>query len=98
MRRLFRQRRMFGYLLRELRTPTLLGLALFSFVLLMNHFFLVAGQAISKNLSAELTLQMFLVGLPPLLVLTIPMSTLLGCLIGLGRLSSDDLWHLIAMQ
>lgn len=93
---MLRPRRIFRYVLRELATPSLLSLAFFTFLLLMNHFFFVASQAISKNLPAGLTLQMFLVGIPLLLVLTIPMSVLLGSLIGLGRMCADQEW--IALQ
>jgi LPS export ABC transporter permease LptG/LPS export ABC transporter permease LptF len=89
-------RRLTRYVLAELAVPTLLGLSLYTFVLLMNAFFLVARLAISKNLSWELTLQLFLFKVPEILVLTVPMATLLGTLIGLGRLSSDQEW--VAMQ
>ena len=30
----------------------------------MNHFFLVAEKALSKNLGPELTLRLFMVGIP----------------------------------
>ncbi len=84
------------YLMQELMTPTLLGLLLYTFVLLMNHFFLVAEQALSKNLGADVTFRLFVVGIPKLLVLSIPMAVLLGTLIGLGRLSADREW--LALQ
>jgi lipopolysaccharide export LptBFGC system permease protein LptF len=93
---MFGSRRWNLYVLRELMTPTLLGLLLYTFVLLMNHFFLVAEKALAKNLSPELTLQLFMAGIPKLLVLSIPMSVLLGTLIGLGRLSADREW--VALQ
>jgi LPS export ABC transporter permease LptG/LPS export ABC transporter permease LptF len=88
--------RIHRYVLSELIPPTLLGLVLYLFVLLMNHFFLVAEKALSKRLGWDLTLQMFAVGIPRLLVLAIPMSVLLGVLIAVGRLSSDHEW--VAMQ
>lgn len=93
---MFRSRRIDGYVLRELATPTFLGLLLYTFALLMNHFFLVAEQALSKGLSAELTSRLFLIGIPPLLVLALPMAVLLGTLIALGRLSADHEW--VALQ
>ena len=76
--------------------PTLLGLVLYTFVLLMNHFFLVAEKALSKNLGAELTFRLFIVGIPKILVMSIPMAVLLGTLIALGRLSGDHEW--VALQ
>jgi LPS export ABC transporter permease LptG/LPS export ABC transporter permease LptF len=84
------------YMMRELAMPTLLGLLLYTFVLLMNHFFLVAEKALSKNLGAELTLRLFMVGIPKLLVMSIPMAVLLGTLIALGRFSADHEW--VALQ
>lgn len=97
-RRLFARpaRRLHGYLLGELVLPTLLGLALYTFTLLMNEFFLVARQAVSRNLGWDVILQMFAFQIPKVLVLTIPMATLLGTLIATGRLSSDHEW--VAMQ
>jgi LPS export ABC transporter permease LptG/LPS export ABC transporter permease LptF len=84
------------YVLRELSTPTLLGLLLWTFFLMMNHFFVVAEKSLSKNLGWELTLRLFLTGVPNLLVLAIPMAVLLGSLIGVGRLSADHEW--VALQ
>ena len=93
---IFSHRRFTFYMLRQLATPVFLGLFLYTFVLLMNHFFLIAEKALSKNLSFDLTLRLFLVGIPKLLVLSIPMAVLLGTLIGLGRLSADHEW--VALQ
>ncbi len=89
---MFKSRRINGYIVRELFGPTVLGLSVYTFFLLMNHFFLVAEKAISKNLGTELTLKLFLLGIPELLVLSIPMSVLLGTLIAVGRLSADHEW------
>ena len=74
-------KRITRYVFFELVPPTMLGLFLYTFVLLMNHFFLVAEKALSKNLGADLTLRLFLVGIPELTVLSIPMSVLLGVMI-----------------
>ena len=52
------------YVLGQLLTPTLLGLTLYAFVLLMNHFFLVAEKSLSKNLGLELTVRLFMTGVP----------------------------------
>jgi len=71
----------------------ILGLVLWTFVLLMNHFFFVAERALAKNLGLDVTARLFLVGLPAILVLTIPMAVLLGALIAIGRLSADHEWE-----
>ncbi len=93
---MLRPRRLDGYVLRELAGPTFLGLLLYTFALLMNHFFIVAEKSLSKGLSLDLTLRMFLVGIPNVLVLALPMAVLLGTLIALGRLSADHEW--VALQ
>ena len=88
-----RLKRTARYVGAELRPPMLLGLLLWTFVLLMNHFFFVAERALAKNLGLDVTARLFLVGLPSILVLTIPMAVLLGSLIAIGRLSSDHEWE-----
>jgi len=84
------------YVTSELFTPTLLGLSLYTFVLLMNHFFFVAEKALSKSLGVDLTVRLFLTGVPAILVLSIPMAVLLGSLTAVGRISADQEW--VALQ
>ena len=84
------------YIFAELVPPSFLALFVWTFFLLMNHFFVVAEKALSKGLSLDLTLRLLAVGIPKLLVLSIPMAVLLGALIGVGRFSSDHEW--IALQ
>jgi LPS export ABC transporter permease LptG len=93
---MFAPKRLTRYVLAELATPTLLGLLLYTFVLLMNHFFVVAEKSLAKSLGLDLTLRLFLAGIPNLLILAIPMAVLLGSLIGVGRLSADHEW--VALQ
>ena len=88
--------RIHRYVLAQLAGPTVLGLFVWTFLLLMNHMFFVAEKALSKNLGWELTTRLFLSGIPNLLVMSIPMAVILGCLIGIGRLSADHEW--VALQ
>jgi LPS export ABC transporter permease LptG len=62
----------------------------------MNHFFVVAEKAIAKSLGLDLTLRLFLTGIPSILTISIPMAVLLGSLIAVGRISADHEW--IALQ
>jgi len=89
-------RRIDRYVIREVIGPTVLGFSLFTFLLLMNAFFFVAQKTIAKNLGWDLTLRMFALEMPQILILTLPMATLLGSLIAVGRLSADQEW--IALQ
>ncbi|HET6374040.1 MAG TPA: LptF/LptG family permease, partial [Candidatus Polarisedimenticolia bacterium] len=84
------------YVWGELIGPTALGLALYTFVLLMNYLFFIARTALAGDLGWAWALQALALQVPRTLVLTIPMATLLGVLIGLGRLSGDHEW--VALQ
>lgn len=91
-----RTARVTRYLLGEIAGPTILGLSLYTFVLLSNAFFLVARTAITRNLGWDLVARLFAYEIPQLLVLTVPMATLLGVLVAVGRLSADH--ELVALQ
>jgi len=88
--------RMTRYVWGEVLGPFFLGLLLYTFVVMMNHLFIVAERALSKNLGWDLTVRLFVVGIPQLLVMTIPMAVLLGVMIAVGRLSADHEW--VALQ
>jgi LPS export ABC transporter permease LptG/LPS export ABC transporter permease LptF len=81
--------RLSRHVLQEFVAPTLLGLLVYGFVLLMNAFLLVARLALAKNLGFDTVLRLFSLEIPQLLVLAIPMATILGVLIAFGRLSAD---------
>ncbi|MEW5807786.1 MAG: LptF/LptG family permease [Acidobacteriota bacterium] len=78
------------YIFKETLSPALIGLLLYTFVLLMNHFFLLAREAIQKEMPFFLVLKLLSLEFPKIIVLTIPMSVLLGILIGVGRLVADS--------
>lgn len=88
--------RLTRYVLGELFTPTLLGLGLYTFVLMMNWAFFVAKDAVAKDLDAKTVAALVVYFLPHALILSIPMGTLLGTLIGVGRLSADH--EIVALQ
>src|SRR5262249_7958471 len=77
------------YVLRELTTPVLLGITLYTFVMFMNELFIVARLAFTEGLPMLVLGEILALQLPRILLLTIPMGLLLGVLIGLGRLSAD---------
>src|SRR5262249_33838483 len=78
------------YIFSELVRPSLLGLAFYTFVLMMNQLFLVIRQALQQDAPILLVLQLLALALPKILVMTLPMALLLGTLVGMGRLSSDS--------
>ena len=93
---MFRQRRITLYILSELGTATLVGIAVWTAILMMNDLFFIARQAIQKDLGFGLVLQILGLKVPNLLILSIPIGTLLGSLIAVGRLSADG--EIVAFQ
>ncbi len=77
------------YLLREVLPPTALGLLVFTFILEIPPIMDQAEKLAAKGVAWGTIGQILLTLLPQALGLTIPMSLLIGLLIGLGRLSGD---------
>ncbi|HYE87620.1 MAG TPA: LptF/LptG family permease [Vicinamibacterales bacterium] len=77
------------YVIREVIPPFLLALLVFTFVLIIPFIIDLAETMIAKGVPAGTILQVAITLLPQALALTIPMSLLIGLLVGLGRLSAD---------
>ena len=77
------------YIIRELILPFLLGLVVFTFLLVIQPLADYSEQLISKGVSWQIVARVFATLLPQALAVTIPMSVLVGLLIGFGRLSAD---------
>ncbi len=77
------------YVVREVIPPFLIGLLVFTFVLIIPFIIDLAEQMIAKGVPAGTILRLTATLLPQALALTIPMSLLIGLLVGLGRLSAD---------
>jgi len=84
------------YVLRQIFWPLLLGLLVFTFLLIIPLILKIAEELISKGVPASVILTLIATLLPQALGLAIPMSLLLGLLLALGKLSSDR--ELVAMQ
>src|SRR5262245_54357840 len=78
------------YFIKEIIPNILIGLLVFTFVMLMNQILLLAETLITRDVPFVNIFIIIYYSLPALLVLTIPMSLLLGVLLGLGRLSADS--------
>lgn len=85
----FRLKILQRYVLKELFGPFILGLSVFTFVLLANKLFRLIDILISQGSELTLVIQLFGSLLFSLLSLTIPMAILVAVLIGLGRLTID---------
>ena len=77
------------YILREVIPPFLLGLFVFTFLLMIPPIMEVAEDLIAKGIEATTIVRIMGTLVPQGLGITIPIALLLGILMGLGRLSSD---------
>ena len=84
------------YVFREILGPVLLGLAVFTFMLLIDTMFDLAEIIIKRDVPAILVGRLLLLSLPYIVVLTIPMAFLFGILLSIGRLSADS--ELVAIR
>lgn len=84
------------YLLRELATPTLLGLLVFTLVLIAGRMVQLADMVINKGVSLTDISGLLLTTLPPFLSISIPLAFLIGIMLGMGRLSADN--EIIALK
>jgi lipopolysaccharide export system permease protein len=78
------------YLLRELIPSFFLGILIFSFVLLMSQILRLMELIVNKGVPLGTVLKMIVFLLPSILVLTVPMSVFLTCVVTFGRWSSDN--------
>jgi len=77
------------YILKEVASHSLLGLLIFTFVIYMRHLGYVLELVVRRDASASDVLTLFLLPIPGILVITIPMAVVVGTLIGLGRMAAD---------
>ena len=91
---------MFGildrYITRELILPFLLGLVIFTFLLMIQPLGDYLEPLIAKGVSWGIVVRVLATLIPQALAVTIPIALLIGLLIGLGRLSNDR--EIVAMQ
>ncbi|BCR05469.1 LPS export ABC transporter permease LptF [Desulfuromonas versatilis] len=88
--------RVYRYIAREVTVPAILGLLIFTFVLLMGRILKLVEMVINKGVPFADIALLFACLLPAFLVITIPLAFLLGVLLGFGRLSGDS--EIIAMK
>ena len=84
------------YILGEILSHTLIGCALFTFILFMPQLPHILEVLVRNSSSLTNVAEIFLFTLPNLFKVTIPMSVLVGILLGLSRLAADS--EIIAMR
>jgi lipopolysaccharide export LptBFGC system permease protein LptF len=75
--------------LKEIASHLLLGLLVFTFVIFIRHIGSPLEIIARHNLPSSKVFKLFLLPIPAILALTIPMAVLMGTLIGLSRMAAD---------
>ena len=86
----FSMRLLDKYISREVVTHSLLGLLVFTSVLYVPRLVDLMGLIVRHSGGIGTILLLVLCTLAPVLIFTVPMSVLVGVLIGLGRMSADS--------
>jgi LPS export ABC transporter permease LptG/LPS export ABC transporter permease LptF len=84
------------YILGEILSHTLIGCALFTFILFMRDLPHILEMVVRNSSTLTNVLEIVLFMLPNFFKVTIPMAVLVGVLLGLSRLASDS--EIIAMR
>ncbi len=84
------------YIFREVLTPFLLGLGVFTFILLIARLLKLIELVVNRGLPPTQILRLLSYLLPAFLEVTVPMAMLLAILIAFGRLSADA--EMVAMR
>lgn len=86
----FMKKTLYTYIFREIPPPFLVGMATFTFVLLMGRFLKLAEMVVEKGVPLGDVIWMVVYLLPNFWLYTIPMALLLAILLAFGRLSGDS--------
>lgn len=78
------------YIFREISIPFVLGLAVFTLILLIARILKLVEMVVNRGVPALEVLKLFSYILPAFLEVTVPMALLLAVLVAFGRLSSDS--------
>ncbi|MFA6613495.1 MAG: LptF/LptG family permease, partial [Endomicrobiia bacterium] len=78
------------YIVKEFVSSFIFGLTVFSAILLLDQIFQLIDLFLSKGVGFFLIFQLFILIIPNILSLTIPMAILFGVLLSYGRLCEDN--------
>src|SRR5437762_8229714 len=78
------------YIVREVFRHAFLGLVVFTFVFFVPQLVRLMELFVRHSGSGAQVLKLFLCIFPAVFVFTVPMATLIGVLLGLGRMSADS--------
>ena len=78
------------YVFKEIASHSLLGLGMFTFVLFTRDVGRLIDLLVRSTTTPGMVVWLFVLLLPAILTVTIPMGVLVGTLIGLSRMGSDS--------
>ncbi|HEY7352269.1 MAG TPA: LptF/LptG family permease [Terriglobales bacterium] len=78
------------YILREVTTHALIGVAIFTFVIYTKELGQILELVVRNSAPLPSAIQLFLLIIPEALTITLPAGVLIGVLIGLSRLAADS--------
>ncbi len=84
------------YIAREVTVPFLLGVVLFTFVLLLGRMLKLIELIVENGVQIADIFHLFAALMPSFFVITVPLSFLLATMLALGRLSGDS--EIVAMK
>ncbi len=77
------------YIVKEILPPFLLGVGAFVVILIGDILYTLAEFIATKRVTVDVVLRLLAYKMPAIMVVTFPVSTLFGTLLGLGRLVKD---------
>lgn len=84
------------YILRELIGPIVLSVLFFSLLMMLRQLFSYAELLLEAGVGLSTFLEFVGIIMVTLMIVTVPMAVLLGCLIGVGRLTAEN--EILAMR
>ncbi len=77
------------YIMREIATPTLIGMLIFTMVVLMGRMIKLVEMVLNKGVPFSEIGLLLIYMMPAFMVITLPLAFLMGILLAFGRLSAD---------
>ncbi len=77
------------YILKEISSHSLLGLLVFTFIIFIRQLSNLLELVVRHNVPVADMATLFLLPVPSILMLTVPLAVMVGTLIGLSRMSAD---------
>ncbi|MBN1595722.1 LPS export ABC transporter permease LptF [candidate division FCPU426 bacterium] len=84
------------YIMRELFFPFVMGLTIFTFILVMDRIFTLSDLIVEYGVSVWIVLKLLIFILPATFAITIPMACLVAVIVVFSRLKSDN--EIMAMK